>query len=138
LWPDGFGFGGAGCAGDRDADQCRAGQPVDPAPDRRDRALWCDPVGPVFGAIPAGPIGAGCQSMSAFAALMAHQHETEALAQIAGRLSWDQETVMPRGAARQRGEEMAAIESVLHSRRTDPRIGEWLAAIDPGALDDVG
>lgn len=76
--------------------------------------------------------------MSAFAALMAHQHETEALAQIAGRLSWDQETVMPRGAARQRGDEMAAIESVLHSRRTDPRIGEWLAAIDPGALDDVG
>jgi carboxypeptidase Taq len=64
--------------------------------------------------------------MTAFAELMAFQRETEALAQIAGRLGWDQETVMPKGAAHQRGEEMAAIEGVLHARRTDPRVGEWL------------
>ena len=30
--------------------------------------------------------------MTAFDQLMAFQHETEALAQIAGRLGWDQET----------------------------------------------
>lgn len=66
--------------------------------------------------------------MNAFDALMAFQSRTEALAAIAGRLGWDQETVMPRGAAEQRGEEMAAIEAVLHARRTDPRIGDWLAA----------
>ena len=47
--------------------------------------------------------------MSAFDELMAFQRETEALAQVAGRLGWDQETVMPRGAAPQRGEEMAAM-----------------------------
>jgi carboxypeptidase Taq len=73
--------------------------------------------------------------MTAFEDLMAFQRETEALGQIAGRLGWDQETVMPRGAAEQRGEEMAAIETVLHARRTDPRIGEWLAAAE--ATDDV-
>lgn len=65
--------------------------------------------------------------MSAFQDLMAFQRDTEALAQIAGRLGWDQETVMPAGAAHQRGEEMAAIEGVLHARRTDPRVGEWLS-----------
>ena len=65
--------------------------------------------------------------MSIFSELMAFQRDTEALAQIAGRLGWDQETMMPRGAADQRGEEMAAIEGVLHSRRTDPRLGDWLA-----------
>ena len=64
--------------------------------------------------------------MNAFDTLMAFQRETEALAQIAGRLGWDQETMMPRGAADQRGEEMSAIEGVLHGRRTDPRIAEWL------------
>ncbi|MEL6168541.1 MAG: carboxypeptidase M32 [Pseudomonadota bacterium] len=64
--------------------------------------------------------------MTAFDDLMAHQRETEALSQIAGRLSWDQETVMPRGAAPQRGEEMAAIEGVLHARRTDPKVADWL------------
>jgi len=64
-------------------------------------------------------------------ALFAFVRETEALAAVAGRLGWDQETVMPRGAAEQRGEEMAAIERVLHARRSDPRIGDWLA--EPGA-----
>ncbi|MDJ0823756.1 MAG: carboxypeptidase M32 [Paracoccaceae bacterium] len=68
--------------------------------------------------------------MSAFDELMAFQRQTEALARIAGRLGWDQETVMPRGAAEQRGEEMAAIEAVLHARRIDPRIGDWLSAAD--------
>ncbi|MFD2739291.1 carboxypeptidase M32 [Sulfitobacter aestuarii] len=75
--------------------------------------------------------------MSAYDELMAFQRETEALAQIAGRLGWDQETVMPRGAAPQRGEEMAAIEGVLHARRMAPQVGEWLATIDPDRLDDV-
>jgi carboxypeptidase Taq len=69
--------------------------------------------------------------MSALADLLAFQRETEALAQVMGRLGWDQETMMPRGASLQRGEEMAALEGVLHARRTDPRIGDWLAAATP-------
>ena len=73
--------------------------------------------------------------MTAYADLMAFQRETEALSAIAGRLGWDQETMMPPGAAAQRGEEMAAIEGVLHARRTDPHIGDWLAAAV--APDDV-
>jgi carboxypeptidase Taq len=65
--------------------------------------------------------------MTAYAELMEFQRQTEALASIAGRLGWDQETMMPRGAADQRGEEMAAIEGILHERCTDARLGEWLA-----------
>ncbi len=68
--------------------------------------------------------------MAAFDDLMAFQRETEALGEVAGRLGWDQETVMPRGAAEQRSEEMAAMEAVLHARRTDSRVGEWLAAAE--------
>ncbi|NEY92093.1 carboxypeptidase M32 [Tabrizicola oligotrophica] len=67
---------------------------------------------------------------TAFAELMAFQRQTEALGNVAERLGWDQETMMPRGAADQRGEEMAAIEGVLHARRTDPRIAGWLAAAE--------
>ena len=44
----------------------------------------------------------------AYRDLMAFERETQALAAIAGRLEWDQETMMPRGAAPQRGEEVAA------------------------------
>ncbi len=65
--------------------------------------------------------------MAAYDDLMAFERETQALGQVAGRLGWDQETVMPRDAAPQRSEEMAAMEAVLHARRTDPRVADWLA-----------
>ena len=68
---------------------------------------------------------------TAYAELMAHVRQTEALAKVAERLGWDQETMMPRGGAEQRGEEMAAMEGVLHARRTDGQIAQWLADADP-------
>jgi carboxypeptidase Taq len=64
--------------------------------------------------------------MSTFDDLMAFQRQTEALAQVAGRLGWDQETVMPDGSAGQRAEEIGALEAVLHARRTDGRLAVWL------------
>ncbi len=76
--------------------------------------------------------------MTAYDDLMEFTRDTQALGQVAGRLGWDQETMMPRGAAPQRAEEMAAMESVLHARRIDPRVGEWLETIDVASLDDVG
>ncbi|MEO0944826.1 MAG: carboxypeptidase M32, partial [Pseudomonadota bacterium] len=73
--------------------------------------------------------------MTAIDDLLAFQRETEALGQVMGRLGWDQETMMPGGAIEQRAEEMAALDGVLHSRKTDPRIGDWLATAE--AADDV-
>ena len=64
--------------------------------------------------------------MTAYDDLMAHARQTEALSQISGRLGWDQQTMMPRGSNAQRSEEMAALEDVLHARRTDPRLGDLL------------
>ena len=65
--------------------------------------------------------------MSAYDDLMARERETQALAQVAGRLGWDQETMMPHGAADQRAEESGAIQAVLHARRVDPARGDVLA-----------
>ncbi len=73
--------------------------------------------------------------MSAYQDLMAFQRETEALSQIAGRLGWDQETVMPEGATPQRSEEHGAMANILHARRIDPRVGEWLEKAE--AEDDI-
>ncbi len=76
--------------------------------------------------------------MSAFEDLMAFQRQTEALAQVAGRLGWDQETVMPEGAAGQRAEEIGALEGVLHARRTDARLDGWLeGAVAPDAVGEA-
>ena len=68
--------------------------------------------------------------MAAYEELMAFQRQTEALGQVMGRLGWDMETMMPEGAAEQRAEEMAAMDGVLHARKTDARVGEWLAALE--------
>ena len=73
--------------------------------------------------------------MAAYDDLMAFQRDTEALGQIAGRLGWDQETMMPHGATPQRAEEHAAMANVLHARRIDPRVGDWLANAE--ATSDV-
>ncbi|WP_102223625.1 carboxypeptidase M32 [Acidimangrovimonas sediminis] len=81
--------------------------------------------------------GKNSASNSAMNSLMAYQRDTEALGQIAGRLEWDQETMMPRGAAEQRGEEIGALEGVLHARRTDPRIGDWLEEATPSDEEET-
>ncbi|WP_299961969.1 carboxypeptidase M32 [uncultured Roseobacter sp.] len=75
--------------------------------------------------------------MTDYDALMAFTRTTEALARVSGRLDWDQETMMPRGAVAQRGEECAAMAEVLHTRQTDPRVTDWLAALEGTALDDT-
>ncbi len=69
--------------------------------------------------------------MTAYADLMAFDRTTRALGQVAGRLGWDQETMMPKGAVDQRAEEHGAMAAILHARKTDLRIGDWLAAADP-------
>ncbi|MEO0905684.1 MAG: carboxypeptidase M32 [Pseudomonadota bacterium] len=73
--------------------------------------------------------------MTAYDDLMAFQRETEALSQIAGRLGWDQETMMPQGATPQRAEEHGAMANILHARRIDPKVGDWLETAE--AADDV-
>jgi carboxypeptidase Taq len=75
--------------------------------------------------------------MSALSDLLAFQKQTQALSQVMMRLSWDQETMMPKGAADQRAEEIAALEGVLHARRTDPRLGAWLAEAEAGEASDA-
>ena len=66
--------------------------------------------------------------MTAFSKLMEYQHQTEALAKIATRLGWDQETVMPKGALQDRAEESAALEKTLHDRRSSSELEDLLAA----------
>lgn len=72
---------------------------------------------------------------AAYTALVEHARQTEALDQVAGLLSWDQEAMMPPKGAEARAEQAGAMSTVLHARRTDPQIPDWLAAIDEAALD---
>lgn len=75
--------------------------------------------------------------MTAYDDLMALERESQALAQVAGRLGWDQETMMPRGAAAQRAEEAGAMQAVLHARRGDARRGDLLAQAEAEVTGEV-
>ena len=77
-------------------------------------------------------------SADAYEALLHHLKGTAALGQVSGLLGWDQEVMMPPHGGDSRSEQVGVLEEVLHARRTDPRIAEWLAQIDPTKLDDVG
>ena len=74
----------------------------------------------------------------AYVALLAHAKQTEALGQVAGLLSWDQEAIMPAKGGEARSEQAGAMSSVIHARRSDPQVAEWLDAIEPDRLDDAG
>ncbi|MFQ3355866.1 MAG: carboxypeptidase Taq [Paracoccaceae bacterium] len=58
------------------------------------------------------------------------------LASISERSSWDQETMMPGGAASQRSEETAALQEVLHERRINPKIGDLLEKAVAGDIKE--
>ena len=45
-------------------------------------------------------------------------------------------SMMPSGGAGARGEQLATLSAIAHERRTDPRIGEWLSAVDESDLSD--
>jgi len=58
--------------------------------------------------------------------LMLRLKEIGTLQSVQRLLSWDQETMMPPGAAGFRGEEMALMASLTHEKITDPAIGEMI------------
>ncbi len=62
------------------------------------------------------------------------------LQEAEGLLDWDQQTMMPRRAAEQRGQQSAALATVAHEKLIDPELGDLLAAAEadaPGSADDA-
>lgn len=68
--------------------------------------------------------------MTAYAELSAHFSRASALSNAIGILHWDNETMMPRGAASARAESLALLRVMHHGMVTDARIGDWLSAAD--------
>ena len=63
-----------------------------------------------------------------------HARGCAVLASVESLLGWDEQTGMPARAAGYRGEQAAAVASILHARRTDPAQGERLARLSEGPL----
>ena len=67
---------------------------------------------------------------SAYAELIHRCREDAYLTSAYGLLGWDEETYMPRAAAEYRGEQLAYLAGLIHTRGTDPRVGELLHAVE--------
>lgn len=65
--------------------------------------------------------------MTAYSDLSAHFGRIAALSNAIGILQWDNDVMMPKGAAETRAESMALLHVMRHGLSTDARIGDWLA-----------
>ena len=68
--------------------------------------------------------------------LLAHLKKSAALGQVAGIISWDQETMMPKKGAAQRAEQTGVLAALGHQLNSDPRVTEWIDAIDQSKVSD--
>lgn len=70
----------------------------------------------------------------AYQNLFKHYRETAIFSSMGAVLGWDQRVMMPPKGASHRAEQMAALAGLVHSRSTDPRIGEWLSLVENSDL----
>lgn len=77
-------------------------------------------------------------SSAAWEALTEHLSTVHTLSEIRAALAWDQQTYMPPKAAAARGVQSALLGQLAHERLVDPRVGEWLDAVEAsGDLTDI-
>lgn len=73
--------------------------------------------------------------MRAYSELKRHFYAIGTLGEIDALLSWDMETMMPAGGHEARAEQVALLETHIHSLTRDPRMGDWFARAADEALD---
>lgn len=67
---------------------------------------------------------------AAYTDLCTRLREVATLGSVSALLNWDQETYMPPAGAEGRAEQASLLASIAHERKTDPRIGELIAACE--------
>ena len=68
-------------------------------------------------------------NMSNLESLIGHVRQTAVLESISALLYWDERTYLPRGGGEYRAEQITAMSTMLHQRRTNKQLGEWLAQL---------
>jgi carboxypeptidase Taq len=73
---------------------------------------------------------------TAYELLEARFDRLSRLAGAQAMLHWDMQTIMPRGGAEARGEQLSALDALHHELLTDPRVAEWLASAEASPPED--
>lgn len=71
---------------------------------------------------------------TAYDALLAHLRQQALVASCHEVLAWDELTYLPDAATDHRAAQIAYLAGLHHEQATDPRVGQWLDAIDQSSL----
>jgi carboxypeptidase Taq len=71
---------------------------------------------------------------AAYDELLRRAREQSLLGSCAELLTWDEETYMPAGGTRHRGDQLALLAGLQHAQMTDPRLGELLDVLEHSDL----
>lgn len=74
------------------------------------------------------------EPQKAYDELCRHARETALLVAAEGALAWDERTMLPPEGTEFRAEQLTLLAGMLHARRTDKRIGEWLDVLTDSPL----
>ena len=66
--------------------------------------------------------------------LCRHARETALLSAAESALGWDERTLLPVEGAEFRAEQVTLLAGMIHQRRTDPRLGDWLGELSTSPL----
>jgi len=66
--------------------------------------------------------------------LCRHAREIAMLTAMESALGWDERTMMPPEAAEYRAEQLTLLAGLIHQKRTDRRLGEWLGELAASPL----
>lgn len=64
--------------------------------------------------------------LDAYQALCDHARQTAVLGAIESLLAWDERTMLPAAGGAYRAEQVSLLSGMIHRRRTDERVGQWL------------
>src|SRR5260370_34971542 len=73
------------------------------------------------------------RAQAAYDELLSLLRERAILASVSELLSWDEETMMPRGGAEHRSRQQALLAGLQHERAAAPRLGELLDELEQDA-----
>ena len=66
--------------------------------------------------------------------LTTHTREAAILSSIQELLEWDERTKMPPAGGQYRADQAAHVAGLVHQKQTDPKVGDWLAALTESPL----
>jgi carboxypeptidase Taq len=68
--------------------------------------------------------------------ILGHVHQTSILQSTMSMLEWDQNTGLPPQAAEYRAEQLTLLAGMVHQRRIDPVLGDWLDKLEASSAQE--